>query len=322
MKRELKLVSILFAASLGFAWWASLPETARNPERKAVLSVTPAQVNGIELSSADLKIQIRKVDGPDRWWIETEKAAVKDSFLASNKMKEVLAQLNPLEAIRVLGKVKPEALAEYGLDNSTKKLIVRDSKGAELVSLAVGKQAYGSRNLFVMDLRDNNVLLIPGDVVGDVEKAEIKLYERTITNVVFEEIQKASVSHGGKTRNLAHTRRDDKGSLVWTAENAEGAAVAPAKSWFERLERVRIVAFAKPEELSVLEKMPPLFSVTLDASGASADVLTFAKTKAAGATNDGVMDYWAHSKFLGTWAKVGSSRVEPIEKDLPTLFAN
>ena len=236
-------------------------------------------------------------------------------------MTESLAQLNPLEAVRLIGVVKDEQLEEYGLKTPLKSLTIIDPKGQELLKLSIGKQAYGSRNLFAKESRENRVLLLSGDFVGDFERPDLKLFERTITNVVFEELQSAVITKGSKSRRLGHTKRDDKGGLLWTDDAKGGAAVASAKSWFERLDRVRVVSFATKEEVPSLDKEPVLFQVELEAIASSKDVLQFIKVSSVKLSGQPSVDeYFVKSSFLGAWAKVGSTRVEPIEKDLPTLL--
>lgn len=322
MKREFYLYLTAFLLSVALAFWASIPMKDKDPERKAVLSIAGGQIGEITFTSPEATMKVSK-NSDGKWWVKSDKAGVKERFLTSSKIEETLALLNPLEAIRVIGKVKDEQLAEYGLGDSKKTLGVTDTKGGELIKLTIGKQAYGSRNVFAKESRENSVILLSGDFVGDFERPDLKLYERTITAVAIEEVEGATVTQGAKTRKLVHSKRDEKGSLVWTADTADGANVVSAKSWFERLDRIRVVSYSGAEEIAVLEKLTPIFQVELDGQGSSGDILVFAKKEGLSPAPDAktvVTDYFVKSKHLGTWAKVGSTRVEPIEKDLPTIM--
>lgn len=320
MKRESGVFTGLFIISLGLAWWASMPVSSKDENVKSVVSITPAQIGSIELSASDTKVEI-KSQGEDRWWVDTTKTGGKESFLASAKMKEVLSQLNPLEAIRVIGVVKDEALADFGLSGAQKTLRVLDKKGGVLLDLAIGKQAFGTRNFYVEDLKEKSVMLIAGEFVGDIEKAELRLYERTFTNVPMDELQSAVISYNDKSQKLSHTKRDDKGILLWTKDSPDGPVNAPAKSWFERLDRTRIVSFATAQELEMLKNAKPLFSVELTALGSSKESLVFVKAAPNPAQKDAGAEYFVQSIFLGTWAKVASARMEPVEKDLPSVVS-
>ena len=108
MKRETGFFSGLFICSLALAWCASMPASSKDADQKSIVSISPAQVGTVELTATDNKVVITS-RGEDRWWIESTKPAGQERFLASSKMKEVLAQFNPLEAIRVIGPVKEEA---------------------------------------------------------------------------------------------------------------------------------------------------------------------------------------------------------------------
>lgn len=320
MRRETLFFSGLFICSLALAWWASLPVSNKDAAQKSIVSLAPAQIASMELSATDNKVVLTS-QGEDRWWIESEKPSGKERFLASAKMKDVLSQFNPLEAIRVIGPVKDESLAEYGLAGTQKTIRVLDRSGTVLLTLAIGKQAYGTRNFFAQDLKDKSVMLITGEFVSDLEKAELRLYERTFTNLQLDELQGATVSYNDKTKKLSHTRRDDKGALLWTNDSPEGTVNAPAKSWFERIDRTRIVSFATEQELEALKTAKPLFSVEWTGSGSASDVLVFVKIPANVAQKDAGPEYYVQSKFIGTWAKVASARLEPIEKDLPTIVS-
>lgn len=328
MKREFYLYISAFLVCAGLAWWASLPESSKDPARKAIVSLNSSQVSELNYSSPELKVAARKNEA-GKWWINIEKAAgkddkvaTKDRFLASAKMQDLMALLNPLEAVRVIGSVKDENLAEYGLKDASKSLSILDASGKELLKLTIGKLVYGSRNVFARESRDNQVIILSGDFIGDIERPELKLYERSLTNVVFEEVQRAEVTRGAKTVKMLHSKRDDKGSLIWTADSAEGSAIAPAKSWFERLDRVRIVSFAAEDEIAGLDKEKVLFAVSIEAAAGVQDTLVFVKRLGVPSPQGPVSDYYVKSKFLGTWAKVGSARLEPVEKDLPTIVAD
>jgi hypothetical protein len=320
MKKEMNIYILAFALSGALAYWASLPSTAKDQTRTSFVNVNASQIASVEFASPELKV-VMKPSADKKWWIETDKAGVKESFLGSSKVKEVFQLFSPLEAIRVIGSVKDDGLAEFGLNDSKKEFKILDQAGQPLLHLILGKQAFGTRNMFVLDSTSKKVLLVSGDLTSDIERPDTKLYERMITNVVHEEIQKAKVSNKEKSREFAHTKRDDKGMLLWTSETAEGATVVSAKSWFERLDRVRIVSFATPEEIAALDSAPISFSVDLE-SPSSKDSLKFAKRPTtATAAPAGTMDYFVKSDFLGIWAKVASSRVEPIEKDLGTVLS-
>lgn len=318
MKRETGFFSGIFLCSLALAWWASMPISSKDADQKSIVSLAPAQIGSIELNATDNKIVITSQNG-ERWWIESTKPTGKERFLASAKIKEVLAQFNPLEAIRVIGPVKDESLAEYGLAGTQKTIRVLDRSGAALLTLAIGKQAYGTRNFFVEDLKDKSIMLLAGEFVGDIEKAELRLYERTFTNLQLDELQAATVSYRDKTKKLSHTRRDDKGALLWTNDSPEGTVNAPAKSWFERIDRTRIVSFATEQELEALKSAKPLFTVEWTGVGNASESLVFVKMPPNGTQKDAGPEYYVQSRYIGTWAKVASARVEPIEKDLPTI---
>lgn len=236
--------------------------------------------------------------------------------MASAKFDEMLSLFAPFQALRVIGKPDPDKLKDFGLDSSNKILVVKDLTGAVLLSLKVGKPLYGSRNVYVLNQADQNVLLVTGDFVTDFEKPELRVYERAITRVPMEEIQSGSVTAGGKTRKFSHLKRDSKGALLWTTEEGDGAPAVAASSWFERFDHLKAATYATIEEQTRLSSTDPLFEVAITGAGSAAEVIQARKV-----TNAGKDEYWVTSGFLGWHVKVAATRAEALVKDLPQLMA-
>jgi hypothetical protein len=320
MRRDFYRYLIAFLLCSGLALWVSMPTKDKGIAGETILALKPHEIGVISYDSPEVKVEAKRV--ADKWWIETDKAGVKDRFMASSKMAEFLSTLDPLYAVRAIGKVKEDALEEYGLKDSKRVIAISDVKSTALLKLTIGKQAYGTRNVFVHESKEDRVVLLPGEFVADLERPDLKLYERLMTNLVFDELKKAEVSQDAKGIKLSHSKRDDKGALLWTKEGDDASVVVSAKSWMERLDKVRVVSFVSSELAQQLDSEARLFVVLLEAQDGSKDKLEFVKKQTIDDAKKQLVEYYVKSGFLGVWAKVGSTRLEPIEKDLPTLLGH
>ena len=180
MKRDLLPWAFILFLSLGLAYWASIPVSETSTSKVAIVTIPESTISTIELSAPDSKVLAkRRSDINDRWWISSERkgqaasagqiesSATNERFMASAKFKDMLAQLSPFQALRVIGKVSDEQLQEFGLRDSLKSMIIKDSAGASPLSLLIGKQLYGSRNHYVLNQADQKVLLVSGDFIND-----------------------------------------------------------------------------------------------------------------------------------------------------------
>ena len=321
---------LALAVCLGAAWWASIPVKEHSDDKGAVVNLDLSRIGNIDLSTQEMAVTgSRRQDLTGRWWIDIKRkaapqvanvppadlSALQERFMASAKFDEMLALFSPFQALRVIGKPATNQLKDFGLDNSTKTLVVKDLTGAVLLSLKIGKQLYGSRNVYVMDQADQTVMLIAGDFVTDFEKPELRVYERAITRLPMEEIQAVSVTAGGKIRKFSHLKRDSKSTLLWTPEEGDGAPVASAASWFERFDHLKAATYATAEEQTRLSTIAALFEVALTGVGSATEAIQMRKV-----TKAGKDEYWLTSSFLGWHVKVAATRAEALAKDLPQLM--
>lgn len=330
MKRDLLPWAFILFLSLGLAYWASIPVSETSTSKVAIVTIPESTISTIELSAPDSKVLAkRRSDINDRWWISSERkgqaasagqiesSATNERFMASAKFKDMLAQLSPFQALRVIGKVSDEQLQEFGLRDSLKSMIIKDSAGASLLSLLIGKQLYGSRNHYVLNQADQKVLLVSGDFINDFEKPELRVFERSISAISPEEIQTTLISAGGKSKKFSHTKRDSKGALVWTVEGGSGDPVAIASTWFDKFAQLKAAMYATDAEEVSLNSIPALFELEINGVGTATETIQVRKRMNAGST-----EFWLTGSYLKWNVKVAATRAEVLEKDLHQLLGN
>lgn len=351
MRLDLGVYGVLLAAGLGTAYWASLPATEGEDEKVSIYSIDPKAVAEVTFTSDVVKAVADRRDGDNRYWIEhtkTEAAkeekkddpaktkdvpatpapaapvtppkVTKERFLANDKMDELLKSLNPLNAVRVIGKVDDASLKDFFGEAGPKDKITVKGADGKVFGLFLGKKSYGSKNRFAMEEGEGGakgrVVLIEDQGFENLERAPLRMYERKIVSFELSEVSKAEVKAGGKAKRLAHTQRDKNGELLWT-DDEENAQQKPSyDSWMDKLGKLRLTEFATPADEAALKDVKPYLEVTFERDGKVQDTLVF--KKAGGDTPV----YWVYSDFLKTHAKVVQSRVEPIEKDIGAILSD
>ena len=330
MRLDITVYSLLFAGGLGMAYWASLPAAESDPNKVSVIAVDPKNVVELTLTGGEASVTAVRRTGDNKFWITYSKApvakpdgtagdpaaALNERFLSGEKIKDILDGLNPLEAQRAIGKLEDSQAEEFGLKDSKEKFTVKTTSGKSL-SLVVGKQSYGSRNRFVRDEKDGRVLLINGDIISDLSKANVRLYERGLLSNPIEEATKAEAKAGTKAKKFDHSKKDATGNRIWAEDVENATANASYKSWFDKLDRLRLMSYATDEQAASLDKEVPFLTVSIAKDEKSSDSLAFART-----TSGDKTEYWVKSSFLGSWAKLAENRMEPIEKDIPSILGN
>lgn len=341
MRVDLLAYSGLLAAGLGLAYWASLPAPEGEEEKVAVATFEPKAIQSVTLKTKDTEVTAEKRGDDQRFWINFQKTeapppppapapaapgevappvpptpaptVVKERFLTNEKAGEMLSAFNPLQALRIIGKVEDAQLEEFGLKDKTDEFTLKTTDGKG-IKLWLGKKSYGSRNRFVME-ESGRVLLVDDQGFDNFERANLRLYDRRLVPFEFDDgVTHATVDAGGQKKRFAHTQRNKDGDLTWT-DDAEGAEAKPSYgSWMDKIAKLRLSGYAEAADVQAAAAVPPFMTVTLEKNGQVLDTIEFRKQPGEPAT------YWATSKYLGTQGKLVNNRVEPIEKDMGSIL--
>ncbi len=346
MRRDVGFYGILLAASLGLAYWASLPRSEGDAEKVAIVTFEPKKVTTMSYKVKDTTVAVAKrADG--RFWVDFNKVEppytppppppalpgapapeppspkpsveIKERFLANEKIEQFTKMFAPLNALRVIGKVDDKQLEEFGLKDRTDvfELKTSDGKGYKLF---LGKRGYGTKTRFALEDGDSSrarVLLVDDEGLDNLEKANLRAYDRRI--VAFELVDAthalAQGADGAKAKRFAHLQRDKNGELLWTDDEENAQPKASYDGWMDRVAKLRLSGYASPDEEAKLAAAPAFLTVTFEKQGQKLDSMVFKKTP------DGDKSaYWVYSDFLGVHGKLVPARVEPVEKDAPGIL--
>ena len=335
MRLDIYVYGVLLAAGLGTAYWASLPVPEGSDEKVSVFAIDPKSVTEIAFKTATSDLVAIKRPSDGRFWItlttteppvenphlpkdhkQPTAKVTTERFLANDKMTELLSNLNPLYSDRILGQVDAKQLVDYGIKDSKDSWTIKSS-GAKDFTLVLGKRSYGTRSRFAeQSAVKGQVILIAGEDLENLERANARLYERRLTNVDLAEVTKADVAVGSKSKTIVHTQRGKDGELLWT-EAADGAKPKGSlDSFMDKIGKLRLTEYAPATEEAALQAAAPFLTIGLTKGGKSVDHLVFKKI----GTDKPV--YWVTSDFLQTYAKVLNNRVESLEKDGAELVAD
>ncbi len=338
MRTDLVVYSALLAAGLGAAYWASLPTPEGSEDAVTVLTVDPKSVAEISFKSPEVDVVLTKRGTDDRFQVTHKKSEIPpvnphvprdekapppepkvttERFLSNEKTAALLTSFSPLYAVRVLDTVTDQQLQEYGLKDDANTLTIKRQDGKD-VSLRIGKRSYGSRHRFAQELPSGKrVLLIDDTQIENLERAPARLYERRIIELEPDDIAKAVLTAGDRTRRLDHGKRDQSGELFWTDESDNAAKQGGlVDNFMDRLLKLRVAEYATDSDEQNLKDVKPFFTVVVEKDGKPSDQISFFKTG-----GDKPL-YWVTSDFLKVHARLQASRVEPIEKDLPAVLGD
>ncbi|MBM4252216.1 MAG: DUF4340 domain-containing protein [Deltaproteobacteria bacterium] len=338
MRTDLVVYSALLAAGLGAAYWASLPTPEGSEDAVTILTVEPKTVTEISFKSPDVDVTMRKRPSDERFAVthtrseippvnphvpRDEKApppapkVTTEQFLSNEKTQSLLTSFSPLYAVRVLDTVTEQQLQEYGLKDGAHTLVIKRQDGKD-VSLRIGKRSYGSRHRFVQELPSGKrVLLIDDTQIENLERAPSRLYDRRIIELEPQDIAKAQLNLGDRSRRLDHSKHDQAGELIWTDEaDTGGKQGGLVDNFMDKLFKLRIAEYASEADEQTLKDVKPFFTVVVEKDGKPVDRISFLKTG-----GDKPL-YWVTSDFMKVHARLQASRVETIEKDLEAVLGD
>lgn len=338
MRLDLSVYAGLMVVGLGIAYWASIPVEEGDSDKVALASFEPTTIASMEFHAKGIDVKaVRRAD--KKFWVDFHKveavpqpppagsgsgsAAVppppppvetKDRFLANEKLDQLAKSFNPLQALRVIGPVGDDKqMEEYGLKDQT-DFFSLTTDGGKTYKIILGKRSYGTKNRFAMEEGGKRVVLLDDEGFDNLEKANLRAYDRRLYEFELSTVSAAVVRAGGKEKRLAHRQRDKSGELLWTDDDEKAAQKAQYDAWMDRVNKLRLAGYASDDELKLAEAAPPFLEIAFEGSSGVLDTVVFRKI-----VQGDKPAYFVSSSFLKTTGKLVPARVEPIEKDLGAI---
>lgn len=231
-------------------------------------------------------------------------------FIATKDGEDLVAQLAPVRALRVLGKVTDAQKVDFGFDKEEGKLTVK--LGGADHTLIFGGTTPGGTDYYAKDAATGNAYVVTGSVVRDLTNADQRLVERRLH--AFEESapKRVKITAGSSSRELV--RSADKKD-AWTKPGAPNDKDETATNWMSKVERLRTTSY----EGEALHPPPAPADLVLK-------IEYFDERKPIGTTemwrhpgSDGKTDYIVKTELTRWYATVIRSAAEQVEQDIKSV---
>lgn len=232
-------------------------------------------------------------------------------FKAGDAGDTLLASLAPLLAERQLD-VAPERYEEFGLlEPEASFSVTRDGKPERAFS--VGGEAYGSRDLYVLESADGSVYLFDQELLRPLRYATTRLPDRTLQPAAAEDIVAITVIAGDQTLALEHFNRSDREAEYW---GLAGATVGDesAATWLGKALGLKAKGYVQADRPPT-ETVP---AVTLRIEPVEGDPWTVEVFS--GTDFEGDTAWYARSEHTRELVELHPAQASELVQDLETIL--
>jgi hypothetical protein len=345
--RSLGLHVVLFvaASALGLRAWTAEDE----PNKKTVAAeLWTGRVN--DLSRIEYRTDKKvvtlepKEDGDGRYYIgsietltpEKPKAAAADAgapppnphghppepessepkrFISLTKGAELAESLATLKASRVLGKIAPERIPDFGFDKTdlgTLKVTV----GGKEHTLAFGEKTPGGSDRYVRDTTTGEAYVIAGLIGNDLTAADNRLIEREFHDFGEERVAKVVLKSATGTREVVrHAVEKD----FWARPESPDTKDETASNWMTKVERLKVTTYVEPLDPAPKPEDQVVSLEYFNEHGRRLGFLELVKRPPKDAKDK--PEYVARSERTRWHATVLRSTAEQIEQDLGSVIS-
>jgi hypothetical protein len=196
------------------------------------------------------------------------------SFPAGRTPLRSVERLAPLKATRKLGAVAADKLADMGLEEPDRKLIIESTSGKSW-TLEVGAATYGNRGRYVREAGKSEVYLLDAAAIRGLEGPPRRLMEARVLPVPLEEITAVQVAAGDRRAEFTQVEREQPKKRHFVAAGAGGERSEEASGMVSTLRGLRVKSYV-PEER--VKDLLPLAVVTVQRDEAKPVSLTLFAT--------------------------------------------
>jgi uncharacterized protein DUF4340 len=344
IRRRLGLHVALFIAASGLALRAWTAED--EPNKKAVAaelwSGKVTDLSRIEYRTDKKLVSLEpKEDEGGRYYIgsvqpiaaEKPKAAAADAgvpaghppppeesnepkrFISLSKGKELAESLATLKASRVLGKIAPERIADFGFDKTdggTLTVVV----GGKEHTLAFGEKTPGGSDRYVRDTVTGEAYVITGLIANDLTSADNRLIEREFHDFGDDRVAKVTLeTSAGKREVVRHAVEKD----FWARPESPDTKDETVSNWMTKVDRLKVTTYVEPLEPPAKPEDEVVKLTYFNDHGRQLGYLELVRRPSKDAKDK--PEYVARSERTRWHATVLRSTAEQIEQDLASVMA-
>ena len=235
---------------------------------------------------------------------EPERTATRSAFKSAKKATDLMASLSPMAAQRSLDVTDEGKLAEIGLTEPSAYIEI--DRGARTQKLAVGGEAYGTRDYYVRNDETGKVYLVDRDLIQPLKYARTRLPDRSLFAAERPDISAVRISAAARSLALVQINADDPAKAAWASADAADVALAQPTTWVDKFLALKGTRYADPD--APPETLEARFEVALTVG----DTATTIAVQQVGA--DG--DWYASSEHTRGLVKLVRSTASGLAQDV------
>lgn len=243
-------ITALGGLLLAYSVWVAVDTPERSGDAVTLFVCDPDDVSEISLRDDEGHVVVsRRESDPPLFWVDVsrhpeEGEATEAQFVGGEGIEALLAAVAPLDALRGLGAIEGETLAELALaEGEASRLKV--TCGERALELDVGGVAYGTGNRYVRRHGEDEVYLVGAATLRSLETAEFQLMQRALHTFEDSDVVELVVTVDGATRRLMQRGRFSRPEWV-DAENPDRRNELYG-NWVGRLVRLRAQSYLAPD---------------------------------------------------------------------------
>ncbi|MEN9784885.1 MAG: hypothetical protein RLZZ299_149 [Pseudomonadota bacterium] len=315
MSRQVGFFGAVLALSLGAAWHRWTADEAAPREGVLLADGKKDELTRVRWDGPDLDVVFeRRADSFGAyWWVTVEETRTKkvdgaesketkvSRFKAGSAADKLVETLSPFMALRELKDVGSEKLDSFGLSAAETHMTVEH--GGRTMTLTVGGETYGSRDVYVRDEASQRVFVIDDELLKPLKFAGTRLPERNLAAAAVETITSVTLTEGATTQAWTQEARVDRAAAYWKrsgGEKDEGFGI-----WMDKFLKLKSTGYVA--EADVPAALPTRFSVTVRAEGAQDETVQVASAADA---------WYARSESTRGWVKLAQGAARDAADDV------
>jgi Domain of unknown function (DUF4340) len=163
-------------------------------------------------------------------------------FISLTKGAELADSLATLKATRVLGKIAPERIPDFGFDKTDLGELKVVVAGKEH-TLQLGEKTPGGSDRYVRDTSTGEAYVIPGSIANDLTSADNRLIEREFHAFGDEKVGKVVIKTATGSREVVrHAVEKD----FWAHPDSPDTKDETVSNWMTKVDRLRVTTYVEP----------------------------------------------------------------------------
>lgn len=243
----LALVTTIAAALA--AWGPALGLDPKNKDEVVLLAGDPRALASVRWVDRDHEVQLERRDAEGLWVKVSKKTKAAGEaepgldvegetkeFPGSDRARELVEELVPFTAARILGTIDEAQRREFGLVEPTEQLLLQIAGATH--TILVGNATYGSGDRYAQ--LNDQVFLLKSSVLTPLRGGANVLFERRALPVDQGTIRRVQVKTPDATREVIQRFGEDKKKAFYADPAVPDEKLETVTNWVDRVLKLRV----------------------------------------------------------------------------------